>query len=117
MRVQSIWTAIEPRNPAGDGLFLAPIQMALRKVHCVAEFHHVVKKVGPVTEALQNPRHLLPTGFLTPLVIDCGHVASSIGIFNQLDFGLFVIHGANLAISWIYHDNNFRNTDFPVDNT
>jgi hypothetical protein len=28
-----------------------------------------------------------------------------------------VIHGANLAISWIYHDNNFRNTDFPVDNT
>jgi hypothetical protein len=29
--------------------------MALRKVHRVAELHHVAKKVGPVTEALQNP--------------------------------------------------------------
>jgi len=117
MRVQSIWTAIEPRNPAGDGLFLAPIKMALRKVHRVTELHHVAKKVGPVTEALQNPRHLLPAGFLTPLVIDRSHVASSIGIFNQLDFGLFVIHRADLAIFGIYHDNNFRNVDFSGNKT
>jgi hypothetical protein len=91
--------------------------MALRKVYRVAELHHVAKKVGPVTEALQNPRHLLPAGFLTPLVIDYGHVASSIGVFNQLNFGLFVIHGAGLAISGIYHDNDFRNMDFSVEKT
>jgi len=81
------------------------------------ELHHVAKKVGPVTEALQNPRHLLPAGFLTPLVIDCGHVAGSIGIFNQLDFGLFVIHVVDLAISGIYHDDNFRNIDLSVEKT
>ena len=115
MRVQSIRTAIEPRNPTGDGLFLTPTQMPFRKVHSVAELHDIAKKVRPVTEALQNARHLLPAGFLTPFVIDGSHIASRIGVFNQLDFGLFVIHGADLTISGIYHEVDFRNINFSVE--
>jgi hypothetical protein len=68
-------------------------------VHCVAELHHIAKKVGPVTEALQNTWHLLPAGFLTPLVIDVSHIASRVGVFNQLDLGLFIVHGADLTTS------------------
>jgi len=97
MRVQSIRTAIEPRDPAGDGLFLTPIQMPLRKVHRVAELDDFTKKVGPVTEALQNARHLLPAGFLTPFVIDGSHVTSRFGILNQLDLGFFVTQEAVLT--------------------
>jgi hypothetical protein len=78
-------------------------------VHRVTELHNIAKKVGPVTEALQNTRHLLPAGFLTPLIVDGSHFASRIGIFNQLDLGLFVFHGTGLTISGIYHDDKFRN--------
>jgi len=112
MRVQSIRTAIEPRNPTGDCLFVTPREMPLGKVHRVAELHDLAKKVGPVAEALQNARHLLPTGFPTPFVVDGSHVASRIGIFNQFDLGLFVAQAQSSISLELYHGANFRNIDF-----
>ena len=42
MRVQSIWTAIEPRHPACNRLFCPAVQMPMGKMHCVAEFDYVM---------------------------------------------------------------------------
>ena len=41
MRVQSIWTAIEPRHPARDRFLGFAVEMTLRKMDCVAEFHYL----------------------------------------------------------------------------
>jgi len=89
--------------------------MPLRKVHRVTKLQDVTKKIGPVAEALQNSRHLLPAGLLTPLVIDSSHFASRVGIFNQLDLGFFDTHGADLTISGIYQEVKFRNINFSAD--
>src|SRR5258708_5233491 len=59
MRVQSIWTAIEPRHPARDRFLGFAIEVALGKMNRVAEFHHVAKEIGAMAEALQNPGHVL----------------------------------------------------------
>jgi hypothetical protein len=52
MRVQSIRTAIEPRHPARDRFFGFTVEMTLRKMDRVAEFHHLAQKVRAMAEAL-----------------------------------------------------------------
>ena len=92
MRVQSIWTAIEPRHPARDRFLGFPVEMALRKVDRVAEFHHFAQKVGAMAEALQNAGHLLAARFGAPFVVDLGNFSGRVAIFDELDFGLVVRH-------------------------
>jgi hypothetical protein len=92
MRVQSIWTAIEPGYPARDRFLGFAVKMAFRKMNRVAEFHHFAQKVGAMAEAFQNTRHLLAARFCTPFVIDLGDLAGRIAIFYKLDFGLVVRH-------------------------
>jgi hypothetical protein len=88
MRVQSIRTAIEPRNPARNRFLGPSVQMTMGKMDCVAELDHIAQEVGTMAEALQDAGNLLPARLGTPLVIDSGHFASGIAIFDQLDFGL-----------------------------
>ena len=59
MRVQSIGTAIEPRNPTRDGFLGSAIEMPLGKMDRVAELHHFAQEIGAMAEALQNAGHLL----------------------------------------------------------
>ena len=92
MRVQSIRAAIEIRDPAGNGLFGAPVQVPLGEVNRVTEADYFPQKIGPVAEALENSGHVLPSGLLPPLVVDRRHVAGGIRIFDQPDFGVVVGH-------------------------
>jgi hypothetical protein len=102
MRVQSIWTAIQIRYPARDRLFRPPRQMPLGEVHRIAKLHDVAQKVRPMTEALQNARHLLAARFRAPLVVDLGDVARRVHVFNQLDLrGILSHRGERFAR--LYH--------------
>ena len=92
MRVQSIRTAIEPRHPARDRFLGFAVEMTLRKMNRVAEFHHFAQKVRAMAEALQNTRHLLSTRFRAPFVVDLGDFSRRVPIFDELDFGLVVGH-------------------------
>ena len=69
MRVQSIWTVIQIRDPAGDGFLRLAVQMALGEMHRVAESHQFAQEVGAMAETLEDPGHLLPTGFGAPFVV------------------------------------------------
>ena len=93
MRVQSIRASIEPRYPAGNRFLLTAAEMAFGKMNSVAKFHYVAKEIRTMAETLQNAWHLLPAGLQAPLVVDGGHIARGIGIFDQLDFGIAVGHG------------------------
>jgi hypothetical protein len=98
MRVQSIWAAIEPRHPARDRFLGFPVEVTLRKMNRVAEFHHFAQKVRAMAEALQNTRHLLPTRFRAPFVVDLGNFSRRVAIFDELNFGLMVRHFLVLLI-------------------
>ncbi len=62
MRFQSIWAAIEVRDPGRDRLLDSPVQVPMRKVDAVTHTNHIPKEVGPVAKAFQNSRHLLFAG-------------------------------------------------------
>ena len=49
----------------------------------IAEANDFAQKIGPVTEALEDARHLLPARLAPPLVICFCDVACSIGVFNE----------------------------------
>ena len=68
-------------------LCVLPRQVPLRKVHGVAELHHLAQEIGTMAEALQNARHLLPAGLRAPFVIDLGDFAGRVLVFNELDLG------------------------------
>jgi hypothetical protein len=97
MRVQSIWTSVEIRNPAGNSFLLAPAQVSFGKMDRVAKLHDIAKKIGPVAEALQNSRHLLSARLLPPFVIDGCHVASGIGVLDHPDLGLVLSHSCKFS--------------------
>lgn len=90
MRVQSIRAAIEPRDPARNRFLGSSVQMTVGKMNRVAEFDHVAQEVGAVAEALQNAGHFLPARLGSPFVVDRGHFASGVAIFDELDFGFVV---------------------------
>jgi hypothetical protein len=92
MRVQSIWAAIEPRHPARDRFLGFAVEMTLRKMDCVAEFHYLAQKVWAMAEALQNAGHLLAARFRAPFVVDLGDFSRRVAILDELDFGLVVSH-------------------------
>lgn len=98
MRVQSIWAAIEIRHPARDGFLGFPVEMTLREMNRVTEFHHFAQKVRAMAEALQNARHLLAARFGAPFVIHLSDFTGRIAIFDELDFGLVVRHFS--ALLW-----------------
>jgi hypothetical protein len=93
MRIQSIRTAIEPRDPAGDR-FLGPArEVPFRKVDGVAEAHDLAQEIGAMAKALENSGHLLAPRMGAPLVIYLRNLASRVSIFDQLDFCLRTRHG------------------------
>ena len=106
MRVQSIWTAIEPRHPARDRFLGFAIEMASGKMYRVTEFHHFAQKIGAMAETFQNARHLLAPRLGAPLVVDPGRFPRRIAVFDQLDFGSLVRHARAILTAnslAIYH--------------
>jgi hypothetical protein len=64
--------------------------MTVGEMNRVAEFDHIAQEVGTVAEALQNAWHFLSARLGSPFVVDNGHVASGVAIFDELDFGFVV---------------------------
>ena len=92
MRIQSIGTTIEPRDPAGDCFLGAPVEVTFRKVHRVTEAHHLAQKIRPMTETLEDAGHLLTTGVGAPLVVDRCNLAGCVRVFHYIDFRLVITH-------------------------
>jgi len=59
MRVQSIWTAVEPGYPTRDCFLGLSVEMAMGKVNGVTELHNLAKKIGAMAEAFENAGHKL----------------------------------------------------------
>ncbi len=95
MRVESIGTAIQPGDPAGDRLLCPSREMAFREVDRVAEAHHLAQKIWAVAKTFENARHLLASRMGPPFVVYFRDVASRFSILNHLDFCLCVFHGSN----------------------
>ena len=69
MRIQSIRTAIEPGDPAGDR-FLGPArEVPFRKVDGIAEAHDLAQEIRAMAKALENSGHLLAPRMGAPFVI------------------------------------------------
>src|ERR1017187_7323308 len=66
--VQSIGTAVQVGNVAGDHLLVPTREMALGKMDGVGEIHHLPQKIRPRTKALDDARHLCPAGARTPVI-------------------------------------------------
>jgi hypothetical protein len=59
MRIQSIRTAVEIRNPTGNRFFRPPGEMPLGKMNRIAKAHHIAQKIRTMAKALKDARHLL----------------------------------------------------------
>ena len=95
MRIQSIRTAVEPGDPAGDR-FLGPArQVPFRKVDGIAEAYDLAQEIRAMAKALKNSRHLLTPRMGAPFVIYLRNLASRVSILDQLDFCLRVFHGCD----------------------
>jgi hypothetical protein len=85
MGVQSIGTAIERRDVAGDSFFLAASEMAFGKMNSIGKSNDLAQEVRPVAETLQNAGDNLASAKLAPLLVHFGGFAGGFGIFNQPD--------------------------------
>jgi hypothetical protein len=59
MRIQSIRTAIQPGDPAGNRFFCPAREVPFRKMDRIAEAHDFAQKIRAMAKALENARHLL----------------------------------------------------------
>ena len=97
MRVQSIWTAVKPRNPTCDRLLSPSTKMAFREMDRIAKADDVSQKIGPMTEALKNPGYILTPRFGPPFVVDLRSRPGRIRIFNQPNLGFVISHRFQLS--------------------
>jgi hypothetical protein len=88
MRIQSIGTTIEPGDPACDRFFCPTGEVPFRKMHRVAEAHHIAQKIRAVAEAFENARHLLTARVGAPFLVYLRNFTSSVSILNDFDLGL-----------------------------
>ena len=72
--------------------------MAFRKVHGVAEAHHLAQKIRPMAETLEDAGHLLTTGVGAPFVVDKGNFAVCVRVFNYIDVRLMIGHCPYLKV-------------------
>ena len=118
MRVQSIWTAIEPGYPARNRFLGFAVKMALGKVHRIAEFNDMSQEVRAMAEALENAGHLLTAGVRAPFVVYLRNLAGGVSILNHFDLGLRVWHARRLAyLLPLYHQAlvaDLTGDSFPV---
>src|ERR1039457_3052098 len=66
--VQSIGTAVQVGDVAGDHLLVPPRKMALGKMDGVGKTPHLPQKIRPRAKTLYDARDLRPTGTRAPVV-------------------------------------------------
>src|ERR1700757_1846246 len=86
MAVESIRTAGEEGDVAGDHLLVSAGQMALGKVDGVGEVHHLAQEIGARAKTLDDSRHLRSPGTGAPVVVSRRRVSG----------GLVVLCNSNL---------------------
>jgi len=94
MRIQSIRTAVEPGDPAGDRFFCSAREVPFREMDGVAETHHLAQKIRAMAKALENTGHLLAPRMRAPFVIHLRNLAGRVSILNDLDLCLRIRHGS-----------------------
>src|SRR5271166_691753 len=85
--VESIRTAVQVGDIAGDHLLVAALQMSLGKMNSVGEVHHLAEKVGPRAEALDDAGNLRPSRARAPVIVGGKSVAGRFGIFDDANLG------------------------------
>jgi hypothetical protein len=95
MRIQSIRTAIQPGDPAGNRFFCPAGEVPFRKMDRIAKAHDLAQKIRAMAKTLENARHLLSPRMGAPFVVYLRHLASGISILNYFNFCLCVGHGCN----------------------
>ena len=95
MRIQSIRTAIQPGDPAGNRFFCPAREVPFRKVDRIAEADDLAQKIRAVAKALENAGHLLTSRMGAPIVVYLRNLAGRVSILNHLNFCLCVGHGSN----------------------
>jgi hypothetical protein len=86
MAVQSIRTAVQVRDVAGDHFLIAAGKMPFRKMDGVSHFDDTTQEVGPCSEALDDAGNLLSPRSGPPKVVSCGRFSSGFRIFDDPDF-------------------------------
>jgi hypothetical protein len=93
MRIQSIGTAIQPGDPAGNRFLCPAREVPFRKMHRIAEAHDLAQEIRAMAKALENAGHLLASRMSAPFVVYLRDLTGRVGILNDLDFCFCVRHG------------------------
>lgn len=110
MGVQSIWTAVQEGNIAGDHLLVPAGKMAFGKMNRVGELHYLTEKVRPLSEALEDAGHFCAAGGFPPLIICVGGVAGGVGVLDLVDLqatGNFLNVVRHQQLFFFAHDVSF----------
>ncbi len=62
-------------------------------MHAIAETDDLAQKIGPMTEALEDARHLLSAGLGPPLVVGFGNIAGCVRVFDEADLCFWMSQG------------------------
>jgi hypothetical protein len=84
--VQSIRAAVQKRNVARDHLLVTAREMPLGKVNGVRELDDLSQKIGPRSEALDDPRKLPAPGSGSPEIIGGGSFPGGFVVFGDANF-------------------------------
>ena len=85
--VESIGTAVEVGDVAGDHLLVAAGEVAFGEMDGVGEVHHLAKEVGPRAEALDDARNLGTSGACPPVIVGRKCFTRGFGIFDDANLG------------------------------
>ena len=85
--VQSIRTAVQVGDIAGNHLFVTAGEMAFGKMDGVRKLNNLPQEIGPRAETFDDSRHLLTPGPGPPVVIGSQGFSGGFCIFNDLDLG------------------------------
>ena len=101
MAVESIRTAVQVRNIAGQHFFMASRKMAFGEVQSVRKLDNLGQEIRPRAKTFNDAGNLSASGALTPVIVSCGGFAGGIGILNDVNFRWLC-----LFVSW--HDARRR---------
>jgi hypothetical protein len=83
MTVQSIRTAVEIGNVAGDHLLVAACEMTLGEMDGVGKLYDLTQKVGTAPEALDDTWNLLPARTGAPVIVGTRGITGRFVIFDD----------------------------------
>ena len=113
MGVQSIRTAVQEGDVAGNHLLIPPGKMSVTKMDAVGKLHDLAKEIWALTETLEYARHFCAARCFAPLIVYNGSFAGGVGILDLLDLQTVFRHVLNV----IRHGLRFpfaHDVSFPI---